>query len=356
MKKKDMPTVSVIVPVYKVEPFLEECIDSILNQTFDDFELILVDDGSPDNCPKICDEYARTDKRVVVIHKENGGLSSARNAGLDVAKGRYVLFVDSDDYVKKELLSTCVQKIQETNADIVRFGYTKIRNDKSVIHDTSLKNNSFFFNNSEDKLKFICENLLTFKIPFTSWSALYDNRIIMEHNLRFRSEREIYSEDSYFSTLYTFYSSNCVTIGEIFYVYRLNESSLMGTYRANKTHQINKCICWSKYLFEDCNDNFLKDNFYLIAITFYKTELAHKTTKDCIRYNIESIKIIEDKTYFKNQNKLYLKEVVKTLPETIGKFETMKEKTFYYFYSDFNVLLFKARITLFNLLKKIIKK
>lgn len=351
-----MPTVSVIVPVYKVEPFLKECVDSILNQTFNDFELILVDDGSPDGCPVMCDEFARADKRIVVIHKENGGLSSARNAGLNVAKGRYVLFVDSDDYIKKELLSTCIQKIQETGADIVRFGYTKIRDDRSVIHNTQLKNNLYFFETGEDKLKFICESLLTFKIPFTAWSALYDNNIIKTYNLRFPNEREIYSEDSYFSTLYSFYSSCCVTISEIFYIYRLNQFSLMGTYRANKTHQINKCICWSKNLFSECNNIVLKNNFYMIAITFYKTELAHKTTKDCILYNIESIKMIDDKTYFKNQNKMYLKNVVKSLPNTIGKFEAMKEKAFYCFYTNFNVFLFKARILLFNLLKKIIKK
>lgn len=94
-----MPQVSVIVPVYKVEPYLRRCVDSILSQTFSDFELILVDDGSPDNCPAICEEYAASDKRVCVVHKENGGLSSARNAGLRIAQGRYIMFCDSDDYV-----------------------------------------------------------------------------------------------------------------------------------------------------------------------------------------------------------------------------------------------------------------
>lgn len=94
-----MPEISIIVPVYNVEKYLEQCIDSILTQTFEDFELILVDDGSPDKCPEICDEYAQKDDRVRVIHKENGGVSSARNAGMKLACGEYILFCDSDDYV-----------------------------------------------------------------------------------------------------------------------------------------------------------------------------------------------------------------------------------------------------------------
>ena len=103
-----MPTISVIVPVYKVEPYLNRCVDSILRQTYQDFELILVDDGSPDRCGEICDEYARQDSRVHVIHKENGGLSDARNAGIDWVEAnsdsRWLIFADSDDWVHPELL------------------------------------------------------------------------------------------------------------------------------------------------------------------------------------------------------------------------------------------------------------
>ncbi|MDT6814838.1 glycosyltransferase, partial [Enterococcus faecium] len=97
-----MCEISIIVPVYKVEKYLRKCVDSILAQTFTDFEVILVDDGSPDNSGKICDEYAEKDNRVRVIHKENGGLSSARNAGIDVARGKYLGFVDSDDYIDED--------------------------------------------------------------------------------------------------------------------------------------------------------------------------------------------------------------------------------------------------------------
>ena len=117
-----MPLISVIVPVYKVEPYLRECVDSILNQTFTDFELILVDDGSPDNCPAICDEYAKKDNRVIVIHKENGGLSSARNSGIDYAYEKsnsfYIAFVDGDDCVSPLFLEVLIKNCESSGADI----------------------------------------------------------------------------------------------------------------------------------------------------------------------------------------------------------------------------------------------
>ena len=98
-----VPCVSVIIPVYKVEEYLERCIESVLGQTLDDLEIILVDDGSPDNCPRICDQYAEKDRRVSVIHKKNGGLASARNAGMKNASGEYIFFLDSDDWLELDL-------------------------------------------------------------------------------------------------------------------------------------------------------------------------------------------------------------------------------------------------------------
>ena len=106
-----MPLFSIIVPVYKAEKYINECVDSVLAQTFEDFELILADDGSPDRCPEICDEYAKKDSRIKVIHKENGGASSARNSGIEAACGEYVIFLDSDDYWEENYT---LQRLTET--------------------------------------------------------------------------------------------------------------------------------------------------------------------------------------------------------------------------------------------------
>ena len=120
------PLLSIIVPVYKVENYLPKCIDSILAQTFTDFELILVDDGSPDDCPALCDAAAEKDARVRVIHQKNGGLSAARNAGLDAARGAWIGFVDSDDYIEPEMYEVLYQAVQSTGADLALCDYAEV--------------------------------------------------------------------------------------------------------------------------------------------------------------------------------------------------------------------------------------
>lgn len=122
---------SVIVPVYKVEDYLPKCIESVLGQTFSDFELILVDDGSPDNCPQICDSYGEKDGRIKVIHKENGGLASARRAGIKVAQGEYVFNLDSDDLIEEDTLEYAYNKITETGCEIVSFAYRWVKGEKT---------------------------------------------------------------------------------------------------------------------------------------------------------------------------------------------------------------------------------
>lgn len=128
--------ISVIVPIYKVEKFLPKCVDSIINQTFRNLEIFLVDDGSPDRCGEMCDDYARKDKRIKVIHKKNGGLSDARNAAIDVATGDYFMFVDSDDWIELNACETLVNIIRESQADIVCFGF-------KFLHESGAKDKVF---------------------------------------------------------------------------------------------------------------------------------------------------------------------------------------------------------------------
>lgn len=115
--------VSIIVPVYNVEKYIHKCIDSILAQTYRNLEIILVDDGSPDNCGKICDEYASNDNRIIVIHQKNGGLSAARNAGLNKSTGNFIVFVDSDDYLEISAIEDCIHYIKTNNYDILIFNW-----------------------------------------------------------------------------------------------------------------------------------------------------------------------------------------------------------------------------------------
>ena len=151
---KDM--ISIIIPVYKTEKYLKRCIESALNQTYQKLEIILVDDGSPDECPRICDEYAQKDNRIKVIHKENGGVSSARNIALDVAKGKYITFLDSDDFFEQEACEILYKTAIQHNADVVTCGMTMRYSNSStdVYHENKIyKNNACLYAYLADEIR-----------------------------------------------------------------------------------------------------------------------------------------------------------------------------------------------------------
>lgn len=147
-----MPKLSIIVPVYKVEPYIHKCVDSILNQTFTDFELILVDDGSPDSCGKICDEYVEKDNRVRVIHKENGGVSDARNKGIAEAEGEYISFIDPDDWIELNAFEKIIRYIDDNKLDICCFDVCEVRSNKRICRNLFSKNMIFERNEATYKI------------------------------------------------------------------------------------------------------------------------------------------------------------------------------------------------------------
>ena len=130
----DPDLISVVIPVYKVEKFLNECVQSVLSQTYENLQVILVDDGSPDRCGEMCDKWADKDHRIQVIHKKNGGLSDARNAGLAVAAGAYIAFVDSDDWIAPQMYEVMLKTIKEQNADIVACGIVNTYGDRQILY------------------------------------------------------------------------------------------------------------------------------------------------------------------------------------------------------------------------------
>ena len=154
-----MTIFSIIIPIYNVEKYLTECIESVLNQSFKSFEVILVNDGSPDNCGKICDEFAEKDKRIHVIHKANGGLSDARNAGMRVMTGEFVYFLDSDDYIVDNAIERMVSVITEKRADAVSFGYIKIDDDEKELSASGFTERTYSFADEKGKLEFIYKNV-----------------------------------------------------------------------------------------------------------------------------------------------------------------------------------------------------
>lgn len=166
--------ISIIIPVYKVEKYLEKCIQSVINQTYENLQIILVDDGSPDNCGKICDEYAKKDHRIEVIHKSNGGLSDARNKGLEIAKGEYIGFVDSDDYIEADMYEVLYNLLKQYNADVSICNFYTVSQEKIAIKnaDNGIKEYT--------RIEILKEILLDNNIQSYAWNKLYKKDLFDE--------------------------------------------------------------------------------------------------------------------------------------------------------------------------------
>lgn len=209
--------VSIIVPVYEVEAYLSTCIDSLLTQTYQNIEIILVDDESPDRCPQICDNYAMKDSRIQVFHKKNGGAASARNVGLDNASGKYVCFVDSDDVVCKTYVAALVARLEATNADLAVCGYYELYKYKKEVIECIRSN----------RILSQKEYLLQFLDDWTCgliWNKIFKREKI--GMVRFAEGHKI--DDEFFTYQVVMNCDKVVLFDEPLYEYRMRISSVMG--------------------------------------------------------------------------------------------------------------------------------
>ncbi|MEG0230122.1 MAG: glycosyltransferase family 2 protein [Oscillospiraceae bacterium] len=210
------PLISVIVPVYNVEKYIHKCVSSIINQTYKNLEIILVDDGSPDNCGEICDEYAKKDCRIKVIHKKNGGLSDARNAGIDSSNGDYIAFVDSDDYISQDMYQQLIPLLLQNNADVVMFSVFDCYNDKV---SRAYK--------KEDKV-FICDGKECFKIILQgelgafAWNRIYKKDLF--NDIKFKVGK--ITEDAFFNAEVVQKINVAVINTKAYYYYVHRENSI----------------------------------------------------------------------------------------------------------------------------------
>ncbi|MBQ9094398.1 MAG: glycosyltransferase family 2 protein [Prevotella sp.] len=211
--------ISIIIPIYNTGEKVRECLDSIKEQTFTDFECLMIDDGSESTTANICDGYAHDDERFIAIHKENGGVSSARNMGIDRARGEWICFVDSDDRIKSEHLSSLI-KATSANIDIVLCGYEDVLADNVVIHSYDEAE----YENKERLREFFSESdVLSYMIP---WDRIYRKEIIKKYNVRFDKRLSI-SEDRLFCYHYIIYARGIATISFVGYIHDArNEQSL----------------------------------------------------------------------------------------------------------------------------------
>ncbi len=210
-----MLKVSVIIPVYNVEKYLDKCISSVVNQTYQDLEIILVDDGSPDRCPEMCDKWAKKDNRIKVIHKENGGQGTARNMALDICTGDYILFIDSDDYIKNDMISVMVNATSNSKYDLVLCGY--IVDSEFRIVNALWYDEDFIFNNKQLMLEY----LETKKILPGPVCKLFKKEIF--NNIRFPDFRA--NEDAFIMHRLIGKCNTAYLLSEHFYVYNIRDDS-----------------------------------------------------------------------------------------------------------------------------------
>lgn len=325
------PKISVIVPVYNTEKYLQHCIDSILAQTFTDFELLLIDDGSKDGSGVICDKYAAKDKRVKVFHKENGGVSSARNMGLDNAKGEWLIFLDSDDFWSDidilDVLINSANKIDDV--DIVR-GEFKIYNQNSGMLKTP--------NISKKKLNYQNQNIsnqifLKYIVGRDFYSVLLLCRAKIVKNIRFNTER-IYLEDMEWIISILIHPIKCVYVARPFYVYRHHEDAV-----TSKTD-----IRLLRDAFSMCL--YLKKQLFLINNEVLKNDLKNRM----IHIYIDTLSVVAQEHYYYSRNFIVNSFSVKKIQHDIASLQMIK---WLYVIKPMHIIYF---FHLKNIIKQIIKQ
>lgn len=271
--------ISVIVPIYNVEKYLNRCVESIVNQTYKDLEIILVDDGSPDNCPQICDSWAEKDNRIKVVHKENGGLSDARNAGMRNATGEVVSFIDSDDWIESNMFEKMLSQMEQDNSDIVSCGVKWVEENGKI-----LKNDTVDQHETLDTHSAMSELINDGKLKQHVWNKIYKTELIKD----ILFEKGKYHEDVFWS-YQIIGKAECVSVvTDSFYYYVQRTNSIMGEGFSEKrldALDANYLRCeYMKKNFPDLFDNAL---YVYIGSCHYQLQCAVRTNQpDSVIQNI----------------------------------------------------------------------
>lgn len=263
--------VSVVVPVYNVEDYLDKCVKSIVSQTYENLEIILVDDGATDRSSRICDQWAVKDNRIKVIHKKNGGLSSARNAGMDNATGNYIMFEDSDDWLEVELIEKCVNRIQKSMADMVIFGYKKVDEIGNCLEELTFGSQNLSKKEMTNQLfKRITEMSFGY-----AWNKMYDLNSIRKSGIKFDSGI-VDREDLVFNMQLLKYLNKISYLEFVGYSYLQRGTSLLHNADLARIKNV-KPFCHKMYNI-DLDDMGVKKKVYNMNVLHYLS--------DCIIKNI----------------------------------------------------------------------
>lgn len=284
------PYFSIIIPVYKVEKYLNDCVNSVLQQTFKNFEIILVDDGSPDNCPAICDDISKNNENVKVIHKQNGGLSSARNAGLNEANGEYVIFLDSDDfYLDDKFLFQAKEKLEKNNSDALVFQRRKFFESTNTLSNPPSEYNEAWEDLNFDELVLALSK--SDKLDASAATKITKREFLIKNNLFFKEK--IFSEDVEWFFRYIQKLQSITFLNNPVYGYRLREGSITHTIKIKNIQDLFFSV--TNYAEQIKNSNLSYKNavlnymayqyFIVIGLCYkFKCEETKDILKQCKKY------------------------------------------------------------------------
>lgn len=261
--------ISVIIPIYNAELYLKTCIDAVLGQSYTNFEVLLINDGSTDNSADICDEYLKRDNRIKVVHKQNEGSASARNVGLELAQGEYIVFIDADDYIESEYLQILVNKASEENADIVQCDYLSVKNiaDIQCIEKKNVAYATEVFSNI-DFLECFCDKRTYLPIAVL-WNKIYRRELF--DSLRFPVGRGI--DDEYLICQIIYRANKILWIHEVLYYYILSENSQMRSKpslkRIDGIDAIESQMCFFEEIGQPKLYNMIQYRYYATVIANY---------------------------------------------------------------------------------------
>ncbi len=274
--------VTVVLPVFNVEKYLDASIQSVVNQTYKNIEILLIDDGSTDSCPAICDKWALQDDRIKVIHKKNNGLGMARNTGIENATGEFICFFDSDDYVSEQAVEKLYNSAVEENAQAVVFGLSTFNESGKITEEFPPKTGYRIYEGDEVKNSFLPDFIApdpngdgTRLFYMSSCLILYSNELIQSSGWRFVSERDIISEDVYSLLGFFVYVNKIVVLPQVFYFYRKNETSLSRSYQENRYKKIKSFYTQSIELCNKCG---------------YGEIILHRLSKPYLAFTISALK------------------------------------------------------------------
>ncbi|MBR2715586.1 MAG: glycosyltransferase [Ruminococcus sp.] len=307
-----MPAVSVIVPIYNGEKYIHRCVDSVLSQTFDDFELILVDDGSTDSCGRICDEYAKKDSRVVVLHSVNQGVSLARNLGLSVARGEYVAFCDGDDFYKECMIEHTYRTAVDTGAEVVSYKLQRIS-------DYNISDNH---NDPIEIIDLDGDNRFDFLYKVVTWQtkgwqacrSIFKRKYIEDKRILFCGTCGNFAEDLGFTLEYLLYTNRIVFLDEYLYCYYdVRQDSMMN--KSKRVYKINEVNELSYYLKPIMKEVLTEDQFSQIHYHIINNQVADmfsSTTISELSDWCNRLKTVNKIRYFKEHNAMYYDGIIKT--------------------------------------------